>query len=340
MVKRQGNLWADVCSMENIKLAYTNARKGKTHRIDVLKMDRDPMPYLIRIREMLISHTFKSSEYRMFVIRENGKERNVADLPFFPDRIVHWALMQVIEPIIMRNLIDQTYAALPGRGSHQALGKLKDYLKNDDAEYCLKMDIRKFFPSIDKGVLMRKLGRRIKDEDVLRLCSKIIHEYPHPGLPIGNYTSQFFANFYLSDLDHYMKESYHCKYYLRYMDDIIILGWSKRWLHRARRRIASIIGPWGLEIKGSWQVFPIDDRGVDFVGYRTFKRFCLLRKRTKVRMIRAMDRLHDKLAGGAKLDCHDLGCLSSYRGCLMHCDGWRLGLKTVYRIDRKRMVVS
>lgn len=337
MVKRYGNLWGKVCSMENIKLAYTNARRGKTCRSEVRKIDANPMPYLEKVRDMLIHRTFRSSEYRMFVVHENGKDRDVADLPFFPDRIVHWALMQVLEPIIMKNLIHQTYAALPGRGSHQALGQLKEYLKNDDAQYCLKMDVRKFFPSIDKGILMQKLRHRIKDEDVLWLCSKIIYEYPHPGIPIGNYTSQFFANFYLSDLDHYLKESYHCKYLLRYMDDIIILGWSKRWLHRVRKKISSEIAPWGLEIKGNWQIFPVEDRGVDFVGYRTFHDFCLIRKRTKVRMVRAMARLHEKLAGGSELDCHDMGCLSSYRGCIMHCDGWRLGQKTVYRIDRERM---
>ena len=155
---------------------------------------------------MLIDRTFVSSEYRMFNVREGGKMREIADLPFFPDRIVHWALMQVLETMFLRNLIPQSYAAMPGRGTHQALRTLKRYLRRPDAKYALKMDIRKFFPSIDKDVLMEKLEHRIKDEGVLWLLGRIIHDYPHPGIPIGNYTSQFLANFYLSDLDHYMKE--------------------------------------------------------------------------------------------------------------------------------------
>lgn len=334
MTKRAGNLWKDVISMENIKRAYTNARKGKTCRSEVRKIDKDPEPYLRDIQKMLIHKTFHSSEYRMFVVHENGKDRDVADLPFFPDRIVHWAIMQVVEPIIMKNLISQTYAALPGRGSHQALATLKKYLRNDNAKYCLKMDVRKFFPSIDKDVLMQKLRRRIKDEDVLWLFGRIIYEYPYPGIPIGNYTSQFLANFYLSDLDHYLKEDYHCAYYLRYMDDMIVLGWSKKWLHRVRRRISEFIDPWGLVLKKNWQVFPVEDRGVDFVGYRTFRSFCLIRKRTKKRLVRSIGRLISKIGEGMKLDCHDLGCLSSYRGCLMHCDGHRLASKTIYVVDR------
>lgn len=320
--------------MENIKLAYTNARKGKTNRAEIRKIDQNPGPYLKQVQDMLIDKTFQSSEYRMFVIHENNKDRDVADLPFFPDRIVHWAIMQVVEQMFLRHLIPQTYAALPGRGSHQALEKLKKYLRDPKAKYCLKMDVRKFFPSIDKDVLMDKLRRKIKDEDVLWLFSRIIFGYPFSGLPIGNYTSQFLANFYLSDLDHFLKEKYHCLFYLRYMDDMIILGWSKRWLHRVRRKISEIISEWKLELKKNWQIFPVEDRGVDFVGYRTFRSFCLIRKRTKNRIFRAMRRLIAKLEGGSKLDCHDMGCLSSYRGCLMHCDGHRLATKTIYLVDR------
>ena len=282
---------------------------------------------------MLIGRTFISSEYRMFNVREGGKMREIADLPFFPDRIVHWALMQVLETMFLRNLIPQSYAAMPGRGTHQALRTLKRYLRRPDAKYALKMDIRKFFPSIDKGVLMEKLERRIKDEGALWLLGRIIHDYPHPGIPIGNYTSQFLANFYLSDLDHYMKEQFHCKYYLRYMDDIIILGWKKHWLHRARRRVADIIPPWGLRLKGNWQVFPVEDRGVDFVGYRTFHRYCLIRKATKVRMKRAVNRIVANLKAGLDITPTERGCLSAYRGCLMHCDGYRLYKNSIYKAD-------
>jgi len=320
--------------MENIEEAYKNARRGKTHREEVRKIDKDPGTYLKRIQEMLINKTFISSEYRMFKIHENGKERDVADLPFFPDRIVHWAVMQVIEPIITRNLISQTYAALPGKGTHAALTKLKGYVKEDNALFALKMDVKKFFPSIDKTKLEAKLRRRIKDEDVMWLLCRIIYDYPNPGVPIGNYTSQYFANFYLSDIDHYMKESYHCKYYLRYMDDIVILGWSKRWLHRVRKVMDRKLTEESLTMKGDWQVFPINDRGVDFVGYRVFRGYTLIRTRTKSRIKAACRRIAAKMKQGLIIDVHDKGCIASYSGCLGWCDSHRLRASTLGGIEK------
>lgn len=279
---------------------------------------------------MLINGEYHTSPYRMFEIREKGKSRLVADLPFFPDRIIHWALMNVLHDTIMNNLIPQTYAALPGRGAHQALTVLKKYLKNDDAKYFLKIDIKKYFPSIDKEVMMQKLEKRFKDRKVLDLCKRIIDEYPYSGLPIGNYTSQYFANFYLSDLDHYMKETYHCRYYLRYMDDIVIVGWSKPWLHRCLNKIKMIVGEWGLEVKGNWCIRPVTE-GIDFVGYVTRPNYCLLRKRTKIRLKRACR----KIMGHNHLSKHDKGVIASYNGVLMWCDGYRLRNVTIGRIEDK-----
>lgn len=283
---------------------------------------------------MLVNKTYRTSEYRMFEIHEKGKTRIVADLPFFPDRIVHWALIMVLHDMIMRNLIHQTYAALPGRGAHQALSEVREALKDPDARYFLKLDIRQYFPSIDKEVMYRKLERRVKDRDVLDLCKLIIDEYPNRGLPIGNYTSQYFANFYLSELDHHMKEQFHCKWYFRYMDDIVIIGWSKPWLRRALKRIRDIVGPWGLEIKGNWCIRPTWT-GIDFVGYVTHPDYCLLRKRTKIRMIRACKRISARLNAGLDLDDHDKGVIASYLGCLAWCDGHYLGMKTVYPLKSR-----
>jgi len=334
MTKRIGNLWDTLVSDENLWEAYRNARKGKAHRPDVQMVDADPARYIKEVQRQLVTKTYHTSEYRMFEIHEKGKTRQVADLPFFPDRIVHWALILVLHKMLMSNLIPQTYAALPGRGAHQAVTKLKRYLRNPDAKYYLKLDVKKYFPSIDKDVLMRKLSDRIKDPDVIQLCEVVVYEYPLTGLPIGNYTSQYFANFYLSELDHYMKERYHARYYLRYMDDIVILGWSKPWLHRALKRIGEIIGPWGLQIKRNWCIRPTWT-GIDFVGYVTHPDYCLLRKRTKIRMIRACKRISARLNAGLDMDDHDKGVIASYIGCLAWCDGHYLGMKTVYPLKSR-----
>ncbi len=215
MTKRLGNVWPELVSIELIQEAYQNSRKGKTHRPDVRMVDADPKRYIQEVQRLLVSGEYHTSEYRMFEIHEKGKTREVADLPYFPDRIIHWALILVLHETIMRNLIPQTYAALPGRGAHAGVTKLKEYLKDPQARFYLKLDIKKFFPSILKDVMMAKIEARVKDKKVLDLCRRVIFEYPGDGLPIGNYTSQYFANFYLSDLDHYMKEQFHCRFYLR-----------------------------------------------------------------------------------------------------------------------------
>ena len=329
MTKRLGNVWNELVSYENIKRAYQNSRRGKTHRPDVRAVDADPEKYITEVQRLLTSGEYHTSPYRIFQIHEKGKTREVADLPYFPDRIIHWALMQVLHKTIMSNLIPQTYAALPGRGAHSGVTMLKRYLKDPKASYFLKIDIKKFFPSIDKEVMMAKLERRIKDSKVLDLCHRVIFEFEGEGLPIGNYTSQYFANFYLSDLDHYMKEQFHCKWYLRYMDDIVILGWSKSWLRRALKRIREIVGKWGLKVKDNWCIRPTSE-GIDWVGYVTKTTYCLLRKRTKIRMKRACRRIACKWAKGAEPDIHDKGTIAAYNGCLTWCDGYRLGSQTVY----------
>lgn len=337
MVKRYGNLWEKVISIENITQAYIESRKGKTSKPGVIAVDEDPTSCILEVQRLLKNHEYKSGEYREFKVHERGKDRLVYDVDYFPHRIVHWALMLVIRPILMNSIGDHSYAAMKGRGSHQALTKLKKYLHADPegTEFCFKMDVQKFFPSIDKDIMMEKLENKIKDPDVLWLCGEVIYGYPGPGLPIGNYTSQYFANYYLSSIDRYMKQKFHCRYYLRYMDDIIVLGSSKSWLRRVRKKIDQLLTENHLVMKSNWQIFPVEDRGVDFVGYRTFHDYNLIRTKNKVKMRREMAKLEKKLDSGQDLDEHDRGCLASWGGILSWCDSWRLAKKTTKRVIRK-----
>jgi len=333
MVKREGNLWEKIISMDNLIEAYKKAKRGKGSQKGVLNFEKDIPGNLQKVQDLLVSGEYRTSAYRQFVVNDSGKERTISSLPFFPDRIVHWAVMLPTHHIFMRNLISQTYAALPGRGTHLALRTLKGYLRDPKAKYCLKLDVRKFFNNIDKNILMRKLTERIKDVRTLDLFAEIIYGYPSDGIPIGNYTSQYLANFYLSEIDHHFKESFHCRFYLRYMDDIVILGWSKPWLRRALKRITKMLGDINLEVKDNWQIFPVADRGVDFVGYRCFQDYTLLRKRIKVRMKRTMSDLDRKLRDGPP-DDHDIGSWASYSGVVKWCDSFRLAKETVYKVGK------
>lgn len=144
MTKRIGNLWDGFVSTEHLTYSYRNARRGKGKRPDIRKVDSDYEHYIELTRELLVNKEYHTSEYRLFTIHEKGKTRVVADLPFFPDRIIQWALTDSLRDTIMNNLIDQTYAALPGRGAHKAVRTLSRYLKNDDALYYLQIDVHKF----------------------------------------------------------------------------------------------------------------------------------------------------------------------------------------------------
>lgn len=321
MVKRVGNLAPKLTDPENIEEAVRLALSGRTRWKGVAKFLKDREENTEKITEMLRNGTYRSSEYRTFERKENGKVRHISALPFYPDRIVHWAVVLATRDVFMRTFISQTYASIPGRGTHQALTVLRGYLRDPQAKYCLKLDVHHFFESIDKEVLMDKLRRRIKDRTVLDLYEEIIMGYPGPGIPIGNLTSQWLANLYLNDIDHYMKEQYHAKWYLRYMDDIIVLGWSKGWLRRVKKKIEGLLADIGLKLNPRWQLFPVDARGVDFVGYRTFPRRVLLRRRTKTRLTRATRRISDSLRAGIGPDTPMRSCIASYSGILSWCDG-------------------
>lgn len=329
MVKRVGNLFDKMVSIENLTDAYKNARKGKSHHKDVIAFEENIEDNLLALQKMLIDGAYHTSEYRIFTIHERGKDREVADLPFYPDRIVHRALMNVIKEPIVKNLIPQTYAALPGKGTHQAHEQLKKYLRNKDATHYLKIDIKKYFASIDRNILFGMLERRIKDRRVLDLCRRILDEYPLSGIPIGNYTSQYFANFYLSEIDHFMKECYHCRYYIRYMDDIIILGWSKRWLHRAYRKLSVLTEKIHLTIKGNWCIRPVTE-GIDYVGFVTYPTHSLLRKKIKTAVKKAVK----TALSHSPLTSHDRGSINSYHGYSQWCDCKHLfdviGLTSLY----------
>ncbi len=334
-MKRYGNLFEKIVDINNIVRAHTNARKGKTHYKAVKMVDSDVLGYCVKIRQMLIDKTYTTSKYHIFEIEDNGKHRSIAELPYYPDRIIQWAVMQVIEEIICKHLIPTTYAALPQKGTHAVLKKMHQYMENDPSgtRYCLKLDVKKFFPNIDKAILKSLLRRKFKDKDLLWLLDDIVDSYDKgnpKGIPIGSYTSQYFGNFYLSYFDHWAKEQKRIKYYLRYMDDIVILSDSKEYLHRLCGEIAEYLAVnLDLTIKENWQVFPVATRGIDYVGYRSFGSFTLLRTSTKKRLKKATKRLRRKVNGGKQLTLSDRSTIGSYTGILKWCDSARLKDKTI-----------
>jgi retron-type reverse transcriptase len=316
-MKRIGNLFEEICSVENLEKADALARRGKRYSYGVILHDRTREENIEKLHLMLLNKEFKTSPYDNFFLNcDNGKIREISRLPYFPDRIVHHAVMNILEPIWYKIFTEDTFSCIKGRGIHRAADKVKQCLKTDleGTQYCLKLDIKKFYPSVKHEVLKSIIRRKIKDKDLLWLLDEIIDSAS--GVPIGNYLSQYFANLYMAYFDHYIKEVERVKYYFRYCDDMVILGDNKEKLHGLRLRIDRYIREeLKIEIKGNWQVFPVDIRGIDFLGYRFYHTHTLLRKSIKKRFAMKMA----KLKGEGQTRSY-----SAYWGWAKHCDSKNL----------------
>ena len=286
-MKRYGYLYEKIYDIENIKLAHKNARKGKKHYNEVKMVNTDSDKYLNQIHDMLKNKTFRNSKYIiMNKMTDSGKIRKIFKLPYFPDRIIHHCIMQVIGQIWFKSLIRDTYSSIKGRGIHDGVNRIKEALRDKkNTKYCLKMDVKKFYPSVDNGILKNIIRKKIKDKNLLWLLNEIIDSTK--GIPIGNYLSQYFGNLYLSGYDHWVKENKRCKHYFRYCDDIVILHQDKEYLHELRKDTENYLKEnLKIKLKENWQVFHVDKRGIDFLGYRFFHDYILLRKNIKNKFIK------------------------------------------------------
>ncbi|MFO7864385.1 MAG: RNA-directed DNA polymerase [Salinivirgaceae bacterium] len=293
-MKRIGNLYEQICSIENLNQADFKARKGKLKSYGVKRHDRNREQNIQQLHIALKKHTFKTSTYNIFKIYE-PKERLIYQLPYYPDRIVHHAIMNILEPIWMNVFTADTYSCIKGRGIMGCARKVKKHLKADPegTRYSLKLDIRKFYPNVDHAIMKAILRRKIKDKELLQLIDEIIDSAD--GVPIGNYLSQYLANLYLAYFDHWAKEQCGLKYYYRYADDIVVLHHDKTFLHNVYIKMKQYLHQrLKLEIKGNYQVFPVDVRGLDFVGYRFYHTHTLLRKRIKQNLCRRIAKINKK----------------------------------------------
>jgi len=314
-MKRYGNLYEKIYSLENIRVAHHNARKGKKHYNEVKEIDNNSEYYFEKIHYMLKNKTFKNAKYSIFTRSFHGKRRKIFKLPYFPDRIVHHCIMQILEPIWKSILIKDTYSSIKGRGLHKGVRRVKEALKNkENTKYCLKLDIRKFYPSVDHSVLKQIIRKKIKCSDTLWLLDKIIDSTS--GIPIGNYLSQYFGNIYLSGLDHFLKEERRVKYYFRYCDDLVIITRTKIRLHSIFKAIKKYCSSLKLSIKSNYQLFPIADRGIDFLGYRFFHSFTLLRKSIASRFKRKIVEIKKDLITTFK--DNKVNSIMSYWGWIKH----------------------
>ena len=322
-MKRVGNIFDKVISLENLRLADEKARKGKLHSYGVKVHDKNRDANLLALHESLKNGTSKTSKYHIFKIYE-PKEREIFRLPYYPDRILHHAIMNILEPIWVSVFNKNTYSCIKNRGIHACAKDVKHALKQDPdgTRYCLKIDVRKFYPSINHEILKQVVRRKIKDSRLLALLDEIIDSVPS-GVPIGNYLSQYFANLFMAYFDHWLKETKGVKYYWRYADDIVILAPNKDVLHSLLHEIRAYLRDnLNLKVKRNYQVFPVDSRGIDFLGYVFYHSHTLLRKSIKQKLCRRVAKLNKRKVAPTKEQYKQQIC--SWWGWCKYCDSIHL----------------
>lgn len=337
-MKRYGNIFEKITTLENIRLAHQNAKKDKSYYREVKMVDNNPEYYFKQIQDMLINKTYKvdPSDYTMFKKMDKGKEREIFKLDYFPHRIIQWALMLQIQDVMLKSFIGNTFASIPNRGIHLALDKLDEALKNkEETIYCLKLDVKKFYPSINQSIAKQQLRRKFKDVDLLWLTDMLIDSMSgEKGIAIGSLFSQWLGNSYLSPFDHWIKGEKCVKYYFRYMDDIVILHHDKEYLHGLFKEMAFyMFEKLDLSIKENWQIFPTRTRGIDFVGYRHFGDYILLRKSTAKNLKSKMNKLLKRCQKGISMTYSEWCSVNSYNGWVMWCNGFNLTEKYIKPLE-------
>ena len=347
MVRRAHDIYRHVWSFENLVRAERAAARGKRGRPDVAAFEYYLEDELVRLQEELSSHTYEPGQYQRHIVRE-PKQRVIAAAPY-RDRVVHHALCRVIEPLFERQFIADSFASRLGKGTHAAVDRCSQFARR--FRYVLRCDIVQFFPSVNHDVLRDRLARVIGDTDVLCLCDRILeggidqaaqeltkpprsnggaagdltlfrsHAFEHDnvpgstmscGLPIGNQTSQFWANVYLDGLDQFVKRELRCRGYVRYVDDFVLFSDDKRTLHQWKQAIIRYLASVHLALhERESTVFPVRS-GIPFLGFRVFPDHRRLRRRNVVAFA------HQHRRSGLAYACGDL----SFEKLTARVQGW------------------
>ncbi len=336
-MKPLDGLWAEMTSFGNLYAAWRKARRGKAANAEVAAFELDLEGRLLGLSRSLRDGSYSPGSYRLFTVYER-KPREIAAAPLV-DRVVHHALLNLIEPTLDRHFIHDSWACRKGRGVHRAVDRYQRWAHR--YAYALQMDIRWYFPSIDHCLLKEKLRRRVADEKVLWLLDLIIDHSPPfsadkrpvfpaddlltplerpAGIPIGNLTSQFFANLYLDDLDHYVKEILKMPAYLRYVDDMVLLDDDKSRLWWAREEIRAFLENERLLLHpAKSQTTPVG-QGIDLLGYRVFPDRRRLRNDNGHRFARRLRKMARAYARG-RLNWDDIDpSVQSWIGHARHAD--------------------
>ena len=290
-MKTYNNLYNNLCSYDNLFIAYKKARKGKIKKDYVIEFEKNLNENIKLLREELLFHSYKPKPLKTFIIRD-PKTRKISKSAF-RDRIVHHALINIIEPIFDKTFIYDSCANRKGKGTSLAIERLTYFHRkitksNNIQTYFLKADIKHYFQEVNHKILLNMIERRITDYNIISLIKLILKNYKNKekGMPLGNLTSQFFANVYLNELDYFVKHKLKAKYYIRYVDDFVILHKSKEQLEEWKEDINNFLrNRLKIELHKDKSKIILIDKGIPFLGFRNFYHYKILRK-NKIRLLR------------------------------------------------------
>lgn len=324
-MKSYNGLFDNMLSESAMDDAFRKAARGKRKREDVQYVLGDLEKHKKKLTKLLVKDRFKLKKHETCKINEYNchKERNIVKPYFRYEQVVHHLVVAQLKPVVMDGLYEFSCGSIPERGCHYGKRHIEKWIAQygDKPIYVLKMDIRHFFENIDHDILKGKLDGIIRDKRFLKLCYMIIDNH-EVGIPLGYYTSQWFANLYFKKFDHYVKEVLHADHYIRYMDDMNIFDTSKERLHWIRENISEYLEKeLRLELKGNWQVFPlavdskdVHGRPLDFMGFKFYRNATTLRKS----ILRRVRRKSRRIARKSKVTWYDAVSMISYIGWITH----------------------
>lgn len=331
-MKSYKNLWDKFISDENIELAIINAKRGKSKRKSVRKYLDDP-DFSNKVKRYAMAFRNKSHTPKVIYDGIQRKKRTII-VPSFEEQVVHHMVVNVLKPIFSKPMYYHSYGSIPGKGAHRGKKSIEKFIRNHpkDCKYILKMDISKYFDSIPHDILLARLRKIIRDDKFFTVIKEII-SVTDKGIPLGFYTSQWIANWYLTELDHRIKEILKAKYYIRYMDDMVIFGSNKKKLHEMRKAIADYLsGSLGLKLKDNWQVFRFDYgdkyRCLDFMGFKFFRSRTTLRRSIMLKASRKAKRMR-KECGRNRLTIYTARQMLSYLGWINCTDVYGFYVKHI-----------
>lgn len=320
-MRRHKHLYEQIISFQNLLKAARLAARAKRFKPTTAHFNFNLEKELWRLHDQLVAKIYEPGRYHHFWIHE-PKKRLISAAPY-PDRVVHHAIYNILEPIFDPTFIHDSYATRRNKGTHAALDRFQDFSKQ--ARYALKCDIRQYFPNINRQILFSQIQRKTACLDTLWLIQKILQfDDQEAGIPIGNLTSQFFANIYLNGLDHFIKEKLGCQYYLRYMDDFVVLHDSKSFLWAAKKNIQDYLKGLHLHLhENKCRIFSTG-HGIPFLGQVISSNRRRLKRNNVIRFKRRM-RCFQFLYGHRKINWKHLHqSIQSWIGHAKHADTYRL----------------